>query len=70
MKKILRGAERVKYRAKCNYCDTEFEYEISDVKSIFSIHLMSNMRVVTCPCCERELAHLDSVRSNISTESL
>nr|DAV61587.1 MAG TPA: hypothetical protein [Caudoviricetes sp.] len=31
---------------------------------------MTHLKVVTCPCCNRELIHNDGVRSNISTESL
>ena len=70
MKKILRKGESNKYYAKCYYCDTEFEYELSDVVTSWNRNAMSHVRVVTCPVCNRELLHTDGIKSNISTESL
>lgn len=70
MKKILRKAGSNKFYMKCYYCDTEFEYDNEDVVTLWNKRAMSHMRVVTCPCCNRELQHSDSIKSNISTESL
>mgnify|MGYP001678167483 CR=1 FL=1 len=70
MKRILRKAESSKFYKKCYYCDTEFEYERSDIKASWDSRFMTHLKVVTCPCCNRELIHNDGVRSNISTESL
>ena len=70
MKRILRKAEKSNYFIKCYYCDTEFEYDNEDVVTSWNKKAMSHMRVVTCPCCNRELQHSDSTKSNISIESL
>jgi len=70
MKRILGKVEMSKYYIKCYYCDTEFEYDKSDVETLWNKQARSHQRMVTCPCCNRQLLHRDSLRSNISTESL
>lgn len=70
MKRVLRKVERANFYMKCYYCDTEFEYDPSDVVIKWNWKSMSHMKVVSCPCCNRELLHRDSIRSNISTEAL
>lgn len=70
MKRILGKVERANFYIKCYYCDTEFEYDKSDVETQWNSMSRSHQRVVTCPCCNRPLLHKDGIRSNISTESL
>lgn len=76
MKRILKQGV---YRAKCPYCDCEFEYEREDVvsKSLKNPSYMwdthgsfSMVKMVRCPSCNNLLHHQDSVRSKIETVSL
>lgn len=55
MKKILRGP--MVYRIKCMFCDTEFEYDFSEVTTAASFLDM----VVQCPTCKAFLKHKDSI---------
>lgn len=66
MKKILRVGNIKKYRTKCSVCDTEFEYQRTDV--VFSTKLYC--AVVECPSCGNMILHKDSIQSNITTEQL
>ena len=66
MKKILRQGNTKKYRAKCGCCDTEFEYQVSDL--IFVKKL--NMVCVECPSCNILIQHKGNPSSNITTEQL
>lgn len=70
MKMILGKVGNSKYFIKCYYCDTEFGYDQEDVVTLWNKRAMSHIRVVTCPCCNMELQHSYSTKSNISTESL
>lgn len=54
MKKILNGLTI--WRAKCPYCDCEFEYDYSEVDS----HTFANCKLVKCPGCNRYLHHKDN----------
>lgn len=56
MKKILRGP--VKYRAKCEYCGCEFEYQHED-------KVVSGDRYVyvTCLICKSLILHDENNRS-------
>lgn len=65
MKKILRKTTP-KYRAKCHYCDCEFEYEPND---IFYDNVITGA-AVSCPNCHNWLDHNYSLKSNIITERL
>lgn len=69
MKRILRKVES-RFVTKCYYCDTEFEYELSDVETKWNQRALAHFKVVTCPCCGRELLHHDSIKSDIYTQSL
>lgn len=51
MKKILNGPTI--WRAKCPYCDCEFEYDYSEVDS----HTFADCKLVKCPGCNRYLHH-------------
>ena len=66
MKKILKRGSIKKYRTKCNICDTEFEYQYTDV--VFSTVL--HCAVVECPSCGNKILHKYSLQSNLTTESL
>lgn len=59
MKKILNGP--TVWRAKCPYCDTEFEYDISETIRIYDKTNSSVFRVVQCPTCKVNIKHSDSV---------
>lgn len=59
MKKILNGPTI--YRAKCPYCDCEFEYDISETIRIYDKTNSSVFRVVQCPTCKVNIKHSDSV---------
>ena len=59
MKKILNGPTI--WRAKCPYCDTEFEYDISETIRIYDKTNSSVFRVVQCPTCKVNIKHSDSV---------
>ena len=66
MKKILRQGSTKKYRARCAVCDTEFEYQKSDV----FYEKRVQMRVVECPGCGILIQHKGNPGSNITTEQL
>jgi phage terminase large subunit GpA-like protein len=66
MKKILRQGSTKKYRAKCNCCDTEFEYQVDDLVFIKKL----NMVCVECPNCNILIQHKGNPSSNITTEQL
>lgn len=59
MKKILNGPTI--WRAKCPYCDCEFEYDISETIRIYDKTNSSVFRVVQCPTCKVNIKHSDSV---------
>lgn len=59
MKKILNGP--TVWRAKCPYCDCEFEYDISETIRIYDKTNSSVFRVVQCPTCKVNIKHSDSV---------
>lgn len=59
MKKILNGP--TVWRAKCSYCDCEFEYDISETIRIYDKTNSSVFRVVQCPTCKVNIKHSDSV---------
>lgn len=59
MKKILNGPTI--WRAKCPYCDCEFEYDISETIRIYDKTNSSVFRVVQCPTCKVNINHSDSV---------
>lgn len=63
MKRVLK---KLNFRAKCPYCDCEFEYDYSET---FRSNLMEGS-FVTCPRCHNVLAHKESSKSNITTEQL
>ena len=66
MKKILRQGNTSKYRAKCEVCDTEFEYQVSDLVFVKKVA----MTCVECPSCGTLIQHKGNQRSNITTENL
>lgn len=66
MKKILRQGSIKKYRTKCNVCDTEFEYQSTDIAFSTQLHCA----VVECPSCGNMILHKYSLQSNITTEQL
>lgn len=59
MKKILNGP--TVWRAKCPYCDCEFEYDISETIRIYDKTNSSVFKVVQCPTCKVNIKHSDSV---------
>ena len=59
MKKILNGP--TVWRAKCPYCDCEFEYDVSETNRIYDKTNSNVFRVVQCPNCKVNLKHSDSV---------
>lgn len=59
MKKILNGP--TVWRAKCPYCDCEFEYDISETIRIYDKTNSSVFRVVQCPTYKVNIKHSDSV---------
>ena len=61
MKKILNGP--TVWRAKCPYCDCEFEYDTSETERVYNIADTSIFRVVHCPNCKISLKHPDSVKT-------
>ena len=63
MKKILRQVG-TKYRAKCYQCDTEFEYESSDLVHSNAFKFIG----VTCPNCGSLLEHKGNPSSKLTTE--
>lgn len=72
MKKILRHGNTKKYRAKCSCCDTEFEYQVSDlvfIKKLNNVYQL-NMVCVECPNCGILIQHKGNPSSNITTEQL
>lgn len=58
MKKILNGP--TVWRAKCPYCDCEFEYDTSETERVYNVSDLSIFRVVHCPNCKISLKHSDS----------
>lgn len=69
MKKILSHGSIKVYRAKCLYCDCEFEYQSEDI--IIDRFYVPYMSVI-CPECGRHLNHADSMKTTtrMTTESL
>lgn len=59
MKKILNGP--TVYRAKCPYCDCEFEYNFSDTDLNINYYGEIPWRRVVCPSCNQSLKHKDSL---------
>lgn len=57
MKKILNGPTI--WRAKCQYCDCEFEYDYSEVDST----TFADCKLVRCPGCNRYLHHKENPKS-------
>lgn len=57
MKKILNRP--TVWRAKCPYCDCEFEYDYSEVDS----HTFADAKLVKCPACNRNLHHKENPKS-------
>ena len=68
MKKILRQGNTKKYRAKCPYCDTEFEYQREDIR--LTLNSVVKMRYVTCPVCNNAVLNQGNPSSNLTTEQL
>lgn len=66
MKKILRQGNTKKYRAKCGCCDTEFEYQTSDLVFVKRVSVIC----VECPSCGILIQHKGNPSSNITTEQL
>lgn len=66
MKKILRQGSTKKYRAKCPVCDTEFEYQTTDLVFIEGVPVIC----VECPDCGMPIQHKGNPSSNITTEQL
>jgi hypothetical protein len=66
MKKILRQGNTKKYRTKCYVCDTEFEYQTSDLIMVKQF----GMICVGCPHCNTLIEHKGNPSSNITTESI
>lgn len=61
MKRILTTSV---YRAKCYYCDCEFEYQQEDV----FFNSMRGVNVVSCPNCHRHIDHKENPKSKTTTE--
>lgn len=57
MKKILK--EPTVYRAKCFYCNCEFEYDSVEIDRTIFV----GTSTVKCPGCNKFLPHEDSVKS-------
>lgn len=70
MKKILSKGSTSKYRARCPFCDCEFEYQLDDVYTYQTVMQYSRNRFVDCPCCNMVLYHSENASTRISTESL
>lgn len=66
MKKILNGPTI--WRAKCPYCDCEFEYDISETIRIYDKTNSGVFRVVQCPTCKVNIKHSDSVSTITSSK--
>ncbi len=66
MKKILRQGNIKKYRAMCSCCDTEFEYQASDLLFVKSL----NEIVVECPSCGILIKHKGNPSTNLTTEHI
>lgn len=66
MKKILKLGNTKKYRAKCHVCDTEFEYQRTDI--MYDARVQTT--VVECPNCGILIEHNGNPSSNITTERL
>lgn len=62
MKKILNGPTI--YRAKCPYCDCEFEYDYSEVDS----STFADCKLVKCPGCNRYLHHKENPKITYRSE--
>lgn len=61
MKKILNGP--TVWRAKCPYCDCEFEYDTSETERVYDVGNSGIFRVVQCPSCKTNLKHSDSAKT-------
>lgn len=61
MKKILNGP--TVWRAKCQCCDCEFEYDTSETEWVYNVADASIFRVVHCPNCKISLRHSDSAKT-------
>lgn len=61
MKRIIHSL--MVYRAKCNCCDCEFEYDRSEVKVHSLIRLLGFRKYVTCPQCGNKLWHSESAKT-------
>lgn len=61
MKKILNGP--TVWRAKCPYCDCEFEYDTSETELVYNVADASIFRVVHCPNCKISLRHSYSAKT-------
>ena len=71
MKKILSRGSISKYRAKCPFCECEFEYQLEDVyRGQMDIPYYKNPFYVDCPNCNRVLFHSESNPTRVSIESL
>lgn len=58
MKKILNGP--TVWRAKCPYCDCEFEYDYSEVDS----HTFADYKLVKCPGCNRYIYIIKKIQKS------
>lgn len=59
MKRILKPASIKVYRAKCQFCDCEFEYNRGDAIDLMDLKktLLGIQRYVTCPECGAFIPH-------------
>lgn len=63
MKKILKGPSV--FIAKCQVCDTEFEYQYEDCVNV-NLRDGSNSIYVSCPKCGNLILHNNSVKTTTS----
>lgn len=69
MKKILNGP--MVWRAKCQVCDCEFEYDISETIKVYDKYDKTTLdvfRIISCPGCKTNLKHSDSISTTTETK--
>ena len=59
--KVIRDGKKKVFRKTCEDCDCEFEYDLKDLQTDYSLMLTSYPgryeRYVVCPCCGKRIHH-------------
>ena len=50
---VIPKPKRIIYKATCNYCGCEFEFETEDC--LFIERRLNGNIVIDCPCCEKHI---------------